>query len=103
MESRMEWRGPQVTEFLEDRLTGALRDAAEAIEINAATECPVDTGRLQASITNEVEGKEARIGTDVSYAIYVELGTRKMNPQPYLRPALYGTDISAYFADILKE
>lgn len=51
--------------------------------------CPVDTGRLRASITNEVasEEKAVYIGTNVEYAPYVELGTRRQRAQPYLKPA----------------
>lgn len=39
--------------------------------------CPVDTSRLQSSITHTVNGgeKAAYIGTNVEYAPYVELGT----------------------------
>lgn len=60
---------------------------------NAAKQlCPVDTGRLRSSITNELgqdgEGLVATIGTNVEYAVYVELGTRNMAAQPFLLPAL---------------
>jgi hypothetical protein len=51
-----------------------------------------DTGRLLSSIHHEVVGAgtdlEARIGSDVNYALYLELGTRYMLPRPFLRPAL---------------
>ena len=51
--------------------------------------CPVDTGRLRGSITNEVasEEKAVYIGTNVEYAPYVELGTSRQRAQPYLKPA----------------
>ncbi len=67
------------------------------------TRCPVGTpesthkrgyigGRLRSSITWEVvsEGGDlsAKVGTNVEYAPYVELGTRYMRAQPYLVPAL---------------
>lgn len=65
----------------------------------------VDTGSLRASITGIVEKKKLKIigfvgshlgklaakadvGTDLEYGVYLELGTRKMQPRPYLRPAL---------------
>lgn len=52
----------------------------------------VQTGRLRSSITEElgVDGDELveRIGTDVSYAPYVELGTSRAPAYPFLRPAL---------------
>lgn len=53
----------------------------------AAMICPVDTGRLRASITHAVEEDTAYVGTNVEYAPYVELGTSKMAARPYLRPA----------------
>ena len=36
---------------------------------------PVDTGRLRASITSEVDGQTVNVGTNVEYAPYVEMGT----------------------------
>jgi HK97 gp10 family phage protein len=64
---------------------------ASKIEADAARLCPVDTGRLRASITHRVErGRHvAYVGTNVEYAPYVEFGTRKMRAQPFLRPALH--------------
>ena len=72
----------------------------------------VDTGNLRNSITHKVLENEVYIGTDVEYAIYVELGTGKyaeggrqdpwvyqdeeghwhhthgQRAQPYLKPAV---------------
>ena len=65
----------------------------------------IDTGTLRASIMSDVSignvgvtGKvgpdidkiaaKAPVGTDVNYGLYLELGTSKMAPRPYLRPAL---------------
>lgn len=65
-----------------------------ALQVDRAAKhnCPVDTGRLRSSITNELgqdgQGLVATIGTNVEYAPYVELGTSKMAAQPYLLPAL---------------
>lgn len=68
-----------------------LRKAID-VETTAKRLCPVDTGRLRASITHVIgieEGKQAAyVGSNVEYAIYQELGTYKMAAQPYLRPAL---------------
>ncbi len=54
--------------------------------------CPVDTGRLRASIGWRLEhdgrGLVAYVGTNVKYAAYVEFGTRYTRAQPFLRPAL---------------
>ena len=65
-----------------------------ALQVDRAAKqlCPVDTGRLRSSITNELgqdgDGLVATIGTNVEYAPYVELGTSKMAAQPFLLPAL---------------
>lgn len=51
----------------------------------------VDTGNLRRSITHEVTMRRkpfVRIGTNVRYGIYQELGTRYHPAHPYLRPAL---------------
>lgn len=63
------------------------------IQSSAKMHCPVDTGRLRSSIqTTPVHetstGLAVRVGSNVNYARYVELGTRHMRAQPYLRPAL---------------
>jgi HK97 gp10 family phage protein len=55
--------------------------------------CPVDTGRLRASITwridRDAKGLVALIGTTVHYAAYIEFGTWRMHPRPFLRPAIW--------------
>jgi len=52
----------------------------------------VDTGRLRRSITHEIEvtdkGVIGRIGTNVDYGRYLELGTSRMKARPFLRPGL---------------
>lgn len=62
------------------------------IQTAAVRLCPVDTGRLRASITHEIEPTglhiTGRVGTNVEYAPFVELGTSHGPSQPFLRPAL---------------
>ena len=62
------------------------------VERAAKRLAPVDTGRLRSSITHELgrdgRGLVARIGTNVSYAVHLEYGTRRMRPRAFLRPAL---------------
>ena len=53
----------------------------------------VQTGTLRRSIQidrskNKGNRPKVRIGTNVEYAVYLELGTRHMEPRPFLRPAL---------------
>jgi HK97 gp10 family phage protein len=52
----------------------------------------VDTGRLRASITHEVESVTGdiigRVGTNVKYSKWLEHGTSRMEPRPFLFPAL---------------
>lgn len=68
----------------------------------------IDIGILRASIMSEVEvsglsingrvgpdiekiAAKAPVGTDVNYGLYLEIGTSKMEPRPYLRPGLRRT------------
>ncbi len=80
------------------------------VEGNAKLLCPVDKGRLAASITTQEKGRgtvpagkgavagdkiqppamelQTYVGTPVEYGPYIEYGTAKMEPQSFLRPAL---------------
>jgi len=67
---------------------------AKDMKSNAQKYCPVDTGKLQNSISivkddTDSNGDEIvyKIGTDVEYAKFVEFGTKLQEAQPYLRPA----------------
>lgn len=91
-----------------------LTTAALMVEADAKLNCPVDTGQLRQSITHNVGDNFAEIGTNYSYAPYVEYGTGLFaadgngratpwsyqdskgqwhttvgqKPQPFLQPAL---------------
>src|SRR4051812_13461736 len=45
------------------------------------------TGDLKASIDSKVDGLHGQVFTDIRYAPYVEFGTYKDRPQPFLLPA----------------
>lgn len=78
-----------------EALTAEQAARAKALEIiggkaesYAKKLCPVDTERLRNSITHRQYDENTEvIGTNVEYAPYVCLGTHKMAPRPFLRPA----------------
>ena len=55
--------------------TEPLTKAAFLVENEAKKKCPVDTGELRNSITSEIEGNQAVVGSNLEYAPYVEFGT----------------------------
>lgn len=78
---------------LTQEIITALMRGGMIIEADAKRRCPVDTGRLRASLTTDVEreGKTTfvlKVGTNVEYASFVENGTSRMAAQPFLRPAV---------------
>lgn len=67
----------------------ALYAGAQTVVNAAKRAVPKKTRTLQRSIHVEPESDESVVvGTDVSYAKYVEQGTSRMAARPYLRPAL---------------
>lgn len=88
---------------MEAALATALEEIGLTAEGYAKSACPVDTGRLRNSITHIVDegGKCAVIGTNVEYAAYVELGTTRQKPQPYLKPA--AEDHASTYSSIFRK
>ena len=92
---------------LQPALTEAILNALERIGLQAESYAidlvPVDTGNLRNSITHKVlpDEKAVIIGTNVEYAPYVELGTKNMAAQPFLRPA--ATEHMDTYQNILKD
>lgn len=62
--------------------------AGNAVADSARSVCPVRTGALRNSIEVTREGSCARVSANTDYAAYVEFGTSKMAPEPYLVPSL---------------
>ena len=104
--------------------TKALTELAATITAQAKSLAPVDLGELKNSIMYKVgstEGgfndssgessslpltgnagkEEAFVGTNSDHAVYQEFGTRKMYPQPYLRPAV--ALVEGQSLEIIKE
>lgn len=71
-------------------------------ETYAKRRCPVDTGRLRNSITHaQMDDKTEVIGSNVSYAPFVELGTHRMKAKPFLRPA--AENHASEYRDIMQK
>lgn len=70
----------------------ALITVGQIGEGSAKQHVRVDTGNLRRSITHELGERGlvayVRIGTNVDYAVFQELGTENMEAQPFLRPAM---------------
>ena len=69
----------------------AVLKTARDIEADAKHMAPYKTGNLLSSITTEVTDVaslvEAVIGPTAEYGSFVEFGTSRQSPQPYLGPA----------------
>ena len=90
-----------------EQIKDELRIGAFKIEGLAKETVPFDTGRLSGSITiddSDIKVLVERVGSDVSYAPYVEFGTKHMEARPYLFPAFfsYENDIIKAIGRILK-
>lgn len=103
--AELKWYGDKVIKNVEQAVSVALEASALVVEGAAKNLAPVDTGNLRNSITHEVEKNEARVGTNVDYAPFIELGTVKMAAQPYLNPALDNNknNIRKIFADAISK
>ncbi len=75
-------------ERVEAQAADVVRRSAADLQARAKRNAPVDTGRLRASITTSRLGPlEAEIGPEASHGVWVEGGTSRMSPQPFLYPA----------------
>ena len=112
----------EIRDELNAAIERALIQCGMVAEGYAKLLCPTDTGRLKGSIvyvtsTSHSEGEspaepedytpkgtppkgEVIIGTNVEYAPYVELGTRKQKAQPFLRPA--AEDHASEYGEIIE-
>ena len=64
------------------------RQAKINVTQNPPSHPQVQTGRLRSSIIHEVHPGEVVIGTNVVYGKYLEFGTSRMPPYPWLFPAV---------------
>lgn len=97
----------QIEQALNKAIAKALEEigmrAESAAKKNLTASGAVDTGRLRASVTHQLDTStdSVYIGTNVEYAPYIELGTRKMKARPYLRPA--ASDHADEYRAVLKK
>lgn len=69
-------------------------NTALRIETRAKSIAPVDTGYLKQHIKAEKTGMlSADVDSSANYSIFLEMGTRKMPAQPFMRPALKQEEI----------
>lgn len=62
--------------------------ASEMTGVKYVNKVPVDTGRLRDSYEATRTEYGAEVTSDVEYRDYVEYGTRYMQAQPHVRPAI---------------
>lgn len=93
---------------LKERAT--MDDVKKAVALNtvemqeqAKRNAPVRTGDLRGSITSEITdgGMTGKVAPGVDYQAYVELGTRFMHAQPYMKPA-HNTQAPKFINDLKK-
>lgn len=81
---------PRIIRQLKENEERALEAIGIFVRGETQVRCPVRTGNLRDSYDYQVDhpSKTVRIGTNVEYGSYVELGTSNHREQPHLRPAV---------------
>lgn len=86
-------RLPQVGEYFRGELVRAIREnSTRASGPSTPHDFPhVSTGRLSQSYFSDFDRSEmsVTVGSPLKYALYLEEGTRKMEPRPHLQPMFY--------------
>jgi HK97 gp10 family phage protein len=101
------WRGEELKRYIRNNAAERLESAAIFLKSRVKEELSIpsgkgnrsnagepphkETGRLRASISHEVDKSEikARVGTNVTYGKFLELGTRFMAARPFLTATLH--------------
>src|SRR5271157_473569 len=79
----------KLDQWMQDYVQDALAQSAQQIAIRAMQLAPVRTGRLMQGIYAQVVGNWAvKVGCNVLYAVFQELGTRYIQPRLFLTRAL---------------
>ncbi|WP_347042022.1 HK97-gp10 family putative phage morphogenesis protein [Brachybacterium nesterenkovii] len=72
---------------LPDRAGLVVRKVAMDTQADAQRFAPVDTGNLRSSINTTTQGLRAEVTATADYAVFVENGTSRMAPRPFMGPA----------------
>ena len=84
MSLRIVWNDGALLAMISEKGSALMQKVGVIVEQNCKDLCPVRTGKLQADITANVTDKEVSVGNTLDYALYVNLGTRKQQANPYL-------------------
>ena len=72
---------------LDEKIVEGLEVVGSNIVADAKSWAPVRTGRLRDSIGMSVLNRQLEVYAEAEYAAYVEYGTSRMAPRPFLAPA----------------
>lgn len=99
---RIKDNSAKLNKAIKAKIRKLLEEAAALVERSAKEYCHRKTGDLARSITHEidVEGKTARIGSNLEYAPMVELGTLPHEILPDTKEALYWEDAENPYARV---
>jgi HK97 gp10 family phage protein len=75
---------------LKQAIQDAIEAAGQEMVATARQIVPVRTGYLQSTIYHKTDPGELtlELGAKADYALYVEMGTRRMAAEPFIRPAV---------------
>ncbi|TYC49610.1 HK97 gp10 family phage protein [Weissella muntiaci] len=86
--------------------TGIINNTALRVEKRAVEKAPFDTGYLSQHIQASNNGElSAKVVSSANYSIYLEKGTRRMAPRPFMQPAVTAEETFLYqkLSNLLKK
>jgi HK97 gp10 family phage protein len=93
---KITWNADKVKRGISAKAIDGMDRVGQFCAERASANAPVDRGILRSDVTYKVEPHGEAVETIVGakrrsfWAWFVELGTRKMAAQPFLRPAVFG-------------
>jgi HK97 gp10 family phage protein len=78
---------------------------AADVKAQAVKNAPMVTGYLRSTIYAKIKEWVVDVGADATYALFIELGTRYMQAQPYLYPAIqqYLPELEAVIVSAIEQ